>query len=61
MDSQHTAPTADQAHGTLRLGPTQHPVPSNLLLQGHKAVSISHNGMLYTLQATKLGKLILTK
>ncbi len=61
MDSQHTASTISQAHGAMRPGPTQQPVPSTALLQGHKAVSISHNGMLYTLQATKLGKLILTK
>lgn len=31
------------------------------LLQGQKAVSIVHNGTTYRLQATKLGKLILTK
>lgn len=31
------------------------------LLQGHKAVTITHNGTLYRLQATRLGKLILTK
>ncbi len=36
-------------------------VPSSALLQGRKAVEISHNGSLYRLQATKLGKLILTK
>lgn len=34
---------------------------SDDLLQGHKAVGIEHNGALYRLQATKLGKLILTK
>ena len=34
---------------------------SNELLQGHKMVAIEHNGALYRLQATKLGKLILTK
>lgn len=34
---------------------------SEALLQGHKAVEISHNGVLYRLQATRLGKLILTK
>lgn len=34
---------------------------SNTLLQGHKAVAINHNGAVYRLQATKLGKLILTK
>ncbi|MFT3815834.1 MAG: hemin uptake protein HemP [Acidovorax sp.] len=31
------------------------------LLRGHKTVQILHNGSIYTLQATKLGKLILTK
>ena len=36
-------------------------VDSNDLLQGNKAVSIQHNGSLYRLQSTKLGKLILTK
>lgn len=36
-------------------------VDSSTLLQGHKAVAISHNGSVYRLQATKLGKLILTK
>lgn len=36
-------------------------VDSNALLQGQKAVAIVHNGVVYRLQATKLGKLILTK
>jgi len=36
-------------------------VDSSDLLQGNKAVTIVHNGSLYRLQATKLGKLILTK
>lgn len=34
---------------------------SNELLKGQKAVTIVHNGAIYRLQATKLGKLILTK
>lgn len=34
---------------------------STALLQGRKSVTIVHNGMPYRLQATKLGKLILTK
>lgn len=34
---------------------------SRNLLQGNKVVTITHNGVLYRLQATKLGKLILTK
>lgn len=36
-------------------------VDSASLLSGHKTVQIAHNGFVYTLQATKLGKLILTK
>jgi hemin uptake protein HemP len=36
-------------------------VQSEDLLQGKKAVEINHNGAIYRLQATKLGKLILTK
>lgn len=34
---------------------------SEALLRGNKSVSIAHNGAIYRLQATKLGKLILTK
>lgn len=37
------------------------PLPSDHLLQGRKAVEISHNGAVYRLQTTRLGKLILTK
>ena len=37
------------------------PLPSDHLLQGRKIIEISHNGTVYRLQATKLGKLILTK
>ncbi|MDQ7972627.1 MAG: hemin uptake protein HemP [Rhodocyclaceae bacterium] len=43
---------------------TAHPahlVQSNELLKGQKTIGIMHNGSLYRLQATKLGKLILTK
>jgi len=42
--------------GSLNIG-----VDSAALLQGQKAVNIIHNGQAYRLQATKLGKLILTK
>ncbi len=31
------------------------------ILRGQKAVEINHNGSTYRLQATRLGKLILTK
>jgi hemin uptake protein HemP len=37
------------------------PVQSTDLLKGQKSVVIEHNGSIYRLQATKLGKLILTK
>ncbi|CAN5176631.1 hypothetical protein BH10PSE16_BH10PSE16_07470 [soil metagenome] len=36
-------------------------VDSTDLLRGQKTVEISHNGSTYRLQATRLGKLILTK
>ena len=36
-------------------------VESTELLKGEKAVAIHHNGLTYRLQATRLGKLILTK
>ena len=36
-------------------------VASELLLRGKKSISIVHNGGVYRLQSTKLGKLILTK
>lgn len=34
---------------------------SDLLMRGRKVIQIQHNGALYQLRATKLGKLILTK
>ncbi|WP_395057811.1 hemin uptake protein HemP [Polaromonas sp.] len=34
---------------------------STEILRGQKAVAINHNGLTYRLQATRLGKLILTK
>ncbi len=36
-------------------------VDSTDLLRGRKTIEISHNGSTYRLQATRLGKLILTK
>ncbi len=36
-------------------------VNSDEILRGQKAVEINHNGSTYRLQATRLGKLILTK
>nr|WP_227494450.1 hemin uptake protein HemP [Ramlibacter pallidus] len=37
------------------------PLASEQLLRGRRLVEISHNGEVYRLQATRLGKLILTK
>jgi hemin uptake protein HemP len=37
------------------------PLPSEVLLRGRRVVEIAHNGEVYRLQATRLGKLILTK
>ena len=59
-----------QDHEALRCGPADAPAPrprrpprreSSPLLQGHRAGEIHHNGELYRLQATRTGKLILTK
>jgi hemin uptake protein HemP len=41
--------------------PPDVPLDSATLLQGGKAVTIRHNGEFYRLQATRQGKLILTK
>ena len=59
-------PSLDQAGGgtATATAPSVHPaqlVQSNELLKGQKTIGIMHNGSLYRLQATKLGKLILTK
>ena len=56
------APDADsEGAATADVVPNVAAVDSSALLQGQKAVAISHNGSVYRLQATKLGKLILTK
>jgi len=57
-------PSLDQSGGGTLSSPTSRPAPlveSTDLLRGSKTVGIMHNGSLYRLQATKLGKLILTK
>lgn len=52
-------PTAGgEAHGD---GERPAPLPSEALLRGRRLVEIVHNGEVYRLQATRLGKLILTK
>ena len=52
----NTSPSSPQTTGA-RSGC----VDSTDLLRGEKTVEISHNGSTYRLQATRLGKLILTK
>ena len=46
---------------SMAMQPTPVQMDSSALLQGQKTVHIVHNGATYRLQATKLGKLILTK
>lgn len=41
--------------------PLPAPLRSDELLRGRRMVEIAHNGEVYRLQATRLGKLILTK
>jgi hemin uptake protein HemP len=40
--------------------PRDAPIDSERLLQGRRLVEILHNGKVYRLQSTRLGKLILT-
>jgi len=40
---------------------SERPVPSVTIMQGARCVQISHRGVIYRLQETRLGKLILTK
>lgn len=49
------------ARDTTARQPPDVPLDSATLLQGGKAVTIRHNGEFYRLQATRQGKLILTK
>jgi hemin uptake protein HemP len=58
QEAQHRS-SSTQAQGTFESDAP--PVHSDSLLRGQKIVEIVHNGSLYKLQATKLGKLILTK
>jgi hemin uptake protein HemP len=52
------APRQGPAPQALRSQPL---LDSRELFQGARLVEISHNGEIYRLQATRLGKLILTK
>ncbi|MDI1238424.1 MAG: hemin uptake protein HemP [Polaromonas sp.] len=55
-DHAQATPSAAPVHSAAACA-----VNSNELLRGQKAVDIVHNGSTYRLQATRLGKLILTK
>ena len=57
------APTVSAASADLsnNAGVSRGGLRSDELLRGQKAVEITHNGSTYRLQATRLGKLILTK
>lgn len=59
-DQPHRAPATAAPGGQSSNGPSLS-LTSQQLMQGHKAVAITHNGTTYRLQATRLGKLILTK
>lgn len=69
MPASHTlslparAPVAhtETASGGHAAGGSASCVNSTEILRGQKAVEINHNGSTYRLQATRLGKLILTK
>ena len=59
-----TVPSPESGAPTLPPAPgVQRPplIDSGQLMQGQRTVEISHNGELYRLQATRQGKLILTK
>ena len=61
MSATPPASAPPQASDAQRQVPRAQPLPSEQLLRGRKMVEIFHNGELYRLQATRLGKLILTK
>jgi hemin uptake protein HemP len=54
-------PSPQPSEARTRDDPRQPPLPSEALLRGRRLVEIAHNGEVYRLQATRLGKLILTK
>ncbi len=59
--AQPAAPEASQAARTSAVATRPPLIESEALLQGHRTVEIQHQGVLYRLQATRQGKLILTK
>ena len=61
MTEPERRPQPASAEAASRSATAREPLPSEALLQGRRMVEISHNGEIYRLQATRLGKLILTK
>ena len=62
MTQTLSLPASERAHSpTAQATVVQPCVSSTELLRGQKTVEINHNGSTYKLQATRLGKLILTK
>jgi hemin uptake protein HemP len=65
MTQSEANAAAEQARGPSSEAPeatqTAGPLDSDKLLRGARSVEIRHNGAVYRLQATRLGKLILTK
>lgn len=69
MASRHPPPDMHPQASPTEPPPAAHRHPgsaapvldSQSLLQGQGSVAILHHGVIYRLQATKLGKLILTK
>ncbi|HSV79615.1 MAG TPA: hemin uptake protein HemP [Ramlibacter sp.] len=64
LDGERPEPLAlAQPHGHFAEAAPARPAPltSEALLCGRRLVEIVHNGEIYRLQATRLGKLILTK
>lgn len=55
------SPASGMAPGLQASKPRTSCVDSTEILRGQKTVEINHNGSTYRLQATRLGKLILTK
>ncbi|NDP63602.1 MAG: hemin uptake protein HemP [Polaromonas sp.] len=60
-DKEPTAMAPGKASSPQAAGTRSDCVDSTELLRGQKTVEINHNGATYRLQATRLGKLILTK
>lgn len=61
LPSRHADSAASRPGGDPQGASRHTPLPSEDLLRGRRMVEIAHNGEVYRLQATRLGKLILTK